>query len=171
MRVAFYYCSGSKTENQLHGPTHEDIIRGLCHRLAWNESGHIAQSAKTFYQQCCTEHDQKPHTKRWENLLKDLITERKDCRTLFIVDGIDECSDKAERRKFLRFVLEVQNDGVYLILSSRPQVEVDEYLSKSIIRYGVVTQEAKKDMKDFIAEQFAKIRDDPSNLKNVVLRE
>ncbi|ETS75369.1 hypothetical protein PFICI_12313 [Pestalotiopsis fici W106-1] len=167
-RVVFYYCYGSATEKQNQGPSYEEIIRGLCRRLAWNDGGEIAQPAKEFYQQCTSLDDQKPHTNRWEQLLRDLIIHSKE-RILFIIDALDECSAKADRRKFLKFVRDMQQHGVYMILSSRPHAEVDEYFKTSTIRYSVVTTEAKADMEVFINDEISRIRTDPSHSQSAFL--
>lgn len=168
--MVFYYCYGSATGNQNSGPGYEDIIRGLCYRLTWTDGGEIAQPAKDFYQQCESEHDRKPYIKRWEQLLEKLIIYNKiqrGNRLLFIVDALDECSVKADRRKFLKFVLAMEQHGLYLILSSRPHTEVEEIFTKSIIRYSVVTAEAKRDMEAFIDDQIAQIQTDPSHSTSV----
>ncbi|KAI4599390.1 hypothetical protein KJ359_001832 [Pestalotiopsis sp. 9143b] len=63
----------------------------------------------------------------------------------------------------------MEQHGLYLILSSRPHTEVEEIFTKSIIRYSVVTAEAKRDMEAFIDDQIAQIQTDPSHSTSVFL--
>ncbi|KAI0144928.1 hypothetical protein BJ166DRAFT_502832 [Pestalotiopsis sp. NC0098] len=127
--------------NQRRGPKYEEVIRGLCHRLAWNDDGTIAEPAKTLHGLYHSGHNWGPHEKVWEGLLRDLIIQSRN-RTLFIIDALDECS-------------------------TRRQTEVEAIFQNTINRYSVVTTEAKKDMEAFLDIEITKIQVDPSHATSI----
>lgn len=165
-RTVFYYCNASATENQRRGPSYEEVIRGLCSKLAWNEAGELASSAKEFYQRCNSENEKAPHTKRWEQLLRDIINQIDD-RILIIIDALDECSSREDERKFLDFVRSMQHK-LYMLLSSRPQVEVAKYMGPPIIKCSVVADGAEEDMNQFIKKQIDEKKVDQTHSQSII---
>ncbi|KAI1770215.1 hypothetical protein F4818DRAFT_446510 [Hypoxylon cercidicola] len=151
VRFVHYYCFGSQIATESKAPTYESMLRALCYRLAWNSDGSVAEPATRLYDQYKAARDVVPTEKNtWEPLLRDLISSAKPI--VFVIDALDECKSKDDSKRLLAFLsnLRQNSSGPYLLVSSRPHINVKGHFEDSIQIFNCVQPQTGEDMTRFI---------------------
>ncbi len=119
----------------------------------------MAKPAMDIYDEAKRDLGRPPTEKRWEMLLKCLITSSL-TPIVFVIDALDECKKKDDYDRlleFLRRLLEFRRGlprrSVGYLISSRSHVKVGNYISGSVRMFDVVQPQAKEDMMRFIEGQ------------------
>jgi hypothetical protein len=79
----------------------------------------------------------------------------------FIIDAIDECRSEDDIHLLLEHLVQLlgQQPGLYVMLSSRPQVPIQTYFESSLHTFSAISSEAKEDMNNFIEAQLLSKRE------------
>lgn len=155
VRLVQYYCHGSGSGQ---GPSYETVLRALCRRLAWTNSGRVAEAAQSRYNSS-TMSPEPPltATKLWGPLLQELVSSSSK-PILFLIDALDECKtpqDGARLLEFLTALQDSQETPVYFIVSSRPHIQIGRYFKESVQAFDVIQPQTKHGMECFIDPQIS----------------
>ncbi|OTA90100.1 hypothetical protein M434DRAFT_398187 [Hypoxylon sp. CO27-5] len=177
VRFLQYYCFGSQAGTESKTPTYEIILRALCHQLAWNIKGGVAEPAKSLYDNLEVKGKRnEPLTKkRLEKLLKSLLEYSRSTvtSTVFVIDALDECKSKDDSKKLLTFLRRLQKElgCLYFLISSRPHVNVGDHFEGSVQVFNPIQPQTKEEMANFIKSQIDSKRRDIEWRKSIFIRD
>lgn len=128
VHIVPYFCNGAAIGTKRADC--DTIVRAMIRRMAIQPDRTLADAANSFY----TEHTSSSSydgelklEKHWEPLFRKLLKKAgNNCRFVFLIDALNECSEPKEWEKFLKFMNRIlkAHTNVSLICSSHVHVDV-----------------------------------------------
>lgn len=131
--VCYFYFDFNDIEKQ----SSKKAIRSLLFQLTLQQPNRL-QILEQLYQKCGNG-QQQPAEDVIRSLLKDAVA----CtgRKYIILDALDECTDREDFMTVVRELVDLQQEGLRIMITSRREKDIEEQLG-SIANYNINTQSA-----------------------------
>lgn len=159
----FYFSFGDHKRKHAR----EDLLRVLICQF-WARRGQESAELEALYDTCKCE-DRGPTLDELESLLQNLVSEFSE--TYVAIDGLDECSERTELLETLLRIVEWKLSSLHLIVFSRLEDEIEEFLQQVATHRIRVEDRIDDDIRLYVQGQLKKdtrLREWPADMKRAI---
>ena len=161
--VSYFYFDFNNTEKQ----SSKNAIRSLLFQFTLQQQNCL-QVLEQIYQKCGNG-QQQPAEDVIRSLLKDAV-DRTGHNKYIVLDALDECTDREELMTFVRELVDLQQESLRVMITSRREKDIEDQLSP-VANYNINIQSAvvDEDIRVYVRDRLAtdsKLRKWPGNVQN-----